>query len=169
MRSKPVKEKDKQEGGFDDGPQLDNGGDITADLVNFAKSFLQDIMDALPNTVIRITAGNDAYHHCRGSGRSSHVYGNALDIVIAGSAERNTVENILYEYSAGTSGKVLFKNEYKREQTTSTTTGGHFHIQLGGNKTSDRTRSGRINWLKRNYETGKAKVAAGTLTGKTYA
>jgi hypothetical protein len=164
MVGKPIREKVKSDGDSDDGPQLDNGGDLTADFVKFAKSFLQDVIDEIPSiNYTRITGGNDAYHHCPPcSGRSRHCYGDAMDITIHPTTTLNktAVNKLLYEYSVGTNAKVLFKNEYSSAQTGAATSGGHFHIEINGRVSG---------WRKTNYDDAVALERTGAITGKDYA
>jgi hypothetical protein len=129
-----IKEKIKNVGAWDDGPQLDNGGDITPELVTFIKKVLGEVIEEVPEiSSIRITGGNDAYHQCR-TKSSYHKTGNAFDFTInpPTAANLSAVNTVLLEYSAGTNGRVRFKNEYEPGQQGSTTTGDHFHVQLGG-------------------------------------
>ena len=135
IRSQPkIKEKIKNVGSWDDGPQLDNGGDITPELVSFIKKVMEEVIEEVPEiSSIRLTGGNDAYHQCK-TRSSYHKTGNAFDFTIspASAANLDAVNTVFLEYSAGTAGKVRFKNEYDPGQQGSTTTGDHFHVQLGG-------------------------------------
>ena len=163
IRSQPkIKEKIKNVGAWDDGPQLDNGGDITPELVTFIKKVLGEVIEEVPEiNGIRITGGNDAYHQCK-TRTSYHKTGNAFDFTInpPTAANLDAVNTVFLEYSAGTSGKVRFKNEYDPGQQGSTTTGDHFHVQLGG--------SGG-NGGRNNFAEAERLLKAGRINGRALA
>ena len=79
-------------------------------------------------------------------------------LVFAAGANRsqaiNDTNTIMEEYSVGTGGLVRFKNEYMADQQGSTTTGDHFHVQMGG--TNDRG----------NYARAVRREQAGQITGR---
>ena len=142
------------------GPQLDNGGDITPRLVNLIQKSLQDIIDEVAGvSKIRISGGNDAYHQCK-TRQSRHKVGDAFDFVLVfarGANKSQAIDDtntIMEEYSVGTGGLVRFKNEYMADQQGRTTTGSHFHVQMGG--TNDRG----------NYARAVRREQAGEITGR---
>ena len=154
-----VYEKQKNVGRWDDGPQLDNGGDIKPRLVNLIQKALQDMLDEVPDIDrIRISGGNDAFHQCFSRG-SRHQIGDAFDFRVFPETAENVkaVNKILWEYSAGTDGLVRFKNEYEASQRSRNATGDHFHVEMGGGDSND----------KGNYRIAKRKEQAGEITGRT--
>lgn len=157
-----VYEKFKDEGTYDDGPQLDNGGDISSEVLAFVKQAFTEILEEVPTAQrIKISGANDAYHQCK-TNTSLHRRGLAVDFTLepATAANVEAVNQILLEYTAGTYGKVRFKNEYDPSQTTGTTTGDHFHVQIGGTGGSGGSR---------NLEKAQALLSAGRIQGRTVA
>ena len=157
-----VYEKSKQAGTYDDGPQLDNGGDISSEVVAFIKQAFTEILEEVPTVQkIKISGGNDALHQCE-TRNSLHRRGLAVDFTLepATAANVEAVNQIMLEYTAGTSGEVRFKNEYDPSQTTSHTTGDHFHVQIGG-------RAGASG--DRNLDEAQQLQSAGRIRGRTVA
>ena len=120
------------------GRELSNGGDITADLVDYAAAVFREIKNQLPSLIITVTGGNDAYHQ-RLAYKSSHTLGQGLDFVISPltTDNKNAVDKILGGFAAGNQSKIVsFINEY--DYPSSAATAGHFHIRIGGKVESKR-------------------------------
>jgi len=120
------------------GRELSNGGDITADLVDYAAAVFREIKKQLPSITITVTGGNDAYHQ-RLAYRSSHTNGQGLDFTISPltTDNKNAVDKILGGFAAGNQSKIVsFINEY--DYPSSAATAGHFHIRIGGKIESKR-------------------------------
>lgn len=118
------------------GNELDNGGDITPELVVSAGAILRELKAKLNpsyyNTLV-ITAGNDLYHQRLGY-TSTHTQGKAFDFVVKGIppiVNQNTVLDdivkILTPLKANGTIKV-FIDEYRKPSGAST--GGHFHLNI---------------------------------------
>ncbi len=133
---------------YEKGQELANGGDITAETAAAAASVMSTIRIEHPHIKIRITAGNDAFHHglkCDGQGRrrsgaegkcytSRHTRGRGIDFVLAsgrGAADSdlNRVIAILRRHVAGNAGKFRFVDEYRHP--TSAATAPHIHFSWG--------------------------------------
>ena len=129
-------------------PQLDSGGDISADFAMILRQLFRRLKD-MSNTPrhdkslwkpkdnfhIEITAGNDLYHQ-QGS-VSRHTTGNACDFVLR--ANDNAISPIndgaihlfdilLMKFMAANNGRFTFINEYKGYHPTDPGSGDHFHI-----------------------------------------
>jgi hypothetical protein len=111
------------------GAQMTSGGDITANMEKTISSILRTIREKLPAITVKITGGNDSFHHSL-SYDSRHKKGNAIDITIAPATadNRSSVLEILMGYSAGNSN-IRFLDEYTKQ--TDSATGQHFHISWG--------------------------------------
>jgi hypothetical protein len=123
------------------GKNISSGGDISSSLLNYATSVLRIIKKQLPNLQVEITAGNDRTHQNL-SYTSSHTTGQGLDITIspATTANKKVVDTILGGFAAGNQNlKVSFINEY--DYPSKASTGGHFHLRIGGRIESDRIAS----------------------------
>lgn len=114
------------------GDEIANGGDITANLADYAIAVFRTLKSRDPKIAVRVTGGNDIYH-TKLSYVSSHLEGNALDFVInpASSTNIKTVEDVLTQFAAGNRDKqASYINEYK--DLTRAATGRHFHIRING-------------------------------------
>ena len=115
-----------------EGPQLSNGGDITLKLKNYADSVFRKIKELYPAIQITVTGGNDLFHQNLNSA-SSHKSGNGLDFTISPNNQenRNKVEKIVLGYVVQ-NPNIWVINEYNNPSISST--GGHFHIRIGRDK-----------------------------------
>ena len=114
------------------GQEIDNAGDITANMADYAIALFREIKRRIPAISIRVTSGNDIYH-ANLSYVSSHTTGNALDFVItpASNENINLVESIIQQFVAGNRGtQTSYINEYTNQTIAST--GRHFHLRIGG-------------------------------------
>jgi len=114
------------------GDEIANGGDITANLADYAIAVFRALKSRNPQIAVRVTGGNDKYH-TRLSYVSSHSEGNALDFTInpASSTNLKIVEDVLAQFAAGNRDKqASYINEYK--DLTRAATGRHFHIRING-------------------------------------
>ena len=114
--------------------QLDSGGDISDDISGIVGDILKELKTKNPNVQVKITSGNDKFHH-KLSYNSQHKYGNAVDLTLtpANKETKAEFESILKSYKAKDS-KFKYINEYDHPSEAST--GGHFHLQYGGNAVS---------------------------------
>lgn len=113
------------------GGQLDSGGDISDDISGIVGEILKDFKTTNPNVGVTITSGNDKFHKGL-SYNSQHKYGNAVDLTLqpANRETKSAFENILNLYKTKDT-KFKYINEY--DHPSSASTGGHFHLQYGGN------------------------------------
>jgi peptidoglycan hydrolase-like protein with peptidoglycan-binding domain len=111
--------------------QLDSGGDISDDISGTVGEILKDFKTTNPNVGVTITSGNDKFHKGL-SYNSQHKYGNAVDLTLqpANRETKSAFENILNLYKTK-DAKFKYINEY--DHPSSASTGGHFHLQYGGN------------------------------------
>ena len=123
------------------GREISNGGDISSELLKFASSVLREIKKQLPTLQVIITGGNDRYHQNLNY-KSAHSLGIGLDLTIlpVTPANKKAVDTILGGFAAGNQNlAVSFINEY--DYPSSASTGGHFHIRIGGKIESKRIAS----------------------------
>ncbi len=124
--------------GYGDKGQISTGGDITPALANYAIAAFKQIKTSLPDLQVRVSGGNDLFHKTL-SYVSSHTLGNGLDFTIspATSENKKIIDNILGGFAAGNQEQIVsFINEY--DYPSSASTGGHYHIRIGGKIESNR-------------------------------
>lgn len=111
--------------------QLNSGGEISDDISGIVSEILKDFKTTNPNVGVTLTSGNDKFHHGL-SYTSQHKLGNAVDLVLqpANKETKSAFENILNLYT-NKDKKFKYINEYDHPSKAST--GGHFHLQYGGN------------------------------------
>ena len=112
------------------GSEITSGGDITNDISSIVSNILKDFKQSNPNVKVTITSGNDNFHKRLGY-KSKHTEGNAIDITLNphNTESSNDFTSILNKYKSKDS-KFSFIDEYKNPSSSST--GGHFHLQYGG-------------------------------------
>jgi peptidoglycan hydrolase-like protein with peptidoglycan-binding domain len=108
--------------------QLSSGGEITDDISKIVGEILKDFKTTNPNVSVTVTAGNDKFHQNR---KSLHNSGSAVDLVLqpANGDTKKAFENILNLY-VNKDSKFKYINEY--DHPSEGATGGHFHLQYGG-------------------------------------
>jgi hypothetical protein len=124
--------------GYGDKGQISTGGDITSALADYAIAVFRQIKASLPNLAVRVSGGNDIFHKGL-SYVSSHTLGNGLDFTItpADTANKAAIDRILGGFAAGNQTQIVsFINEY--DYPSSASTGGHYHIRIGGKVESNR-------------------------------
>jgi hypothetical protein len=124
--------------GYGDKGQISTGGDITPALADYAIAAFKQIKTSLPNLQVRVSGGNDLFHKTL-SYTSSHTLGNGLDFTISPvtSENKKVIDNILGGFAAGNQAQIVsFINEY--DYPSSASTGGHYHIRIGGKIESNR-------------------------------
>jgi hypothetical protein len=113
------------------GPQISNGGDITADTATGAGAILAEIYKQCGSGAVKITGGNDLYHQNL-SYSSNHTRGRSIDLTVIKTSSKQKIIDILDGFSVGTqnkgNGRVWWINEYANQ--TSASSGGHFHINI---------------------------------------
>jgi hypothetical protein len=117
------------------GNELDNGGDITPELVVAAGIVLRELKSKLNPLygTLEITAGNDLYHQNL-SYTSTHTQGKAFDFVIRNKPPRINLNTILDDIirilnPLKSNGTIkLFIDEYRKPSGASS--GGHFHVNI---------------------------------------
>lgn len=124
--------------GYGDKGQISTGGDITPALADYAIAVFRQIKTSLPDLQVRVSGGNDLFHKTL-SYVSSHTLGNGLDFTItpADTANKAEIDLILGGFAAGNQEQIVsFINEY--DYPSSASTGGHYHIRIGGKIESNR-------------------------------
>lgn len=111
--------------------QLNSGGEISDEISGIVGDILKDFKATNPNVGVTVTSGNDKFHK-KLNYNSLHKMGNAVDLVLqpANSETKKAFENILNLYTNKDS-KFKYINEY--DHPSGAATGGHFHLQYGGN------------------------------------
>lgn len=117
------------------GNELTSGGDLNSTITDIATEILSTLKNApeLKDSVIQITAGNDAFHKKRT--RSKHNLGLAIDFTVKPltSTAQRKVNQVLNDYKRK-NPKFSFIDEYANPSKGAT--GGHFHMQLNDKATS---------------------------------
>jgi hypothetical protein len=113
------------------GSEITSGGEITDDISKIGKVILEEFKKVAPNNKVKITGGNDAFHHNL-SYVSRHAKGEALDITINPDSndDHNKFLEILNRIAAGNPG-FSYIDEYRNPSHAAT--GGHFHISYKPN------------------------------------
>ena len=114
----------------EEGNELSSGGDISPEIAAATISFLDTLYAELPTVTIRLTGGNDHFHHGLDY-TSRHTRGDAVDFTVTPARIDVTdkVETILQRYAAGNGGYFRYLNEY--DNPTRAATGKHFHMSWG--------------------------------------
>ena len=117
--------------------ELSSGGDITDDIQRIAEVVLAEFKKIAPNVQVKVTSGNDAFHHNL-SYVSRHTKGQAVDLVVTPntSEARSKMISVLDRVSDGTPG-FSYIDEYT--SPTKAATAGHFHLSYGNNPENSRT------------------------------
>jgi hypothetical protein len=120
--------------------QLSSGGEITDDISGIVGGILKDFKSTNPTVGVTVTSGNDKFHKNLNY-NSLHKMGNAVDLVLnpANSASKKAFENILNLYTTKDS-KFKYINEY--DHPSGAATGGHFHLQYGGDVSANGSATG---------------------------
>jgi len=117
--------------------ELSSGGDITDDIQKIAEVVLSEFKKIAPNIQVKVTSGNDAFHHNL-SYVSRHTKGQAVDLVVTPNTEdsRSKMISVLNRVSDGTPG-FSYIDEYSNP--TKAATAGHFHLSYGTRPENSRT------------------------------
>jgi len=124
--------------GYDEkGGEISSGGEITDEISQITSDILSDFKKIKPDVKVVVTAGNDKYHKKLGY-NSKHKTGNAIDVVLQPYNTENAKAfiGILNKYKT-TNPKFSYIDEYTNPSKSST--GGHFHLEFGGNSNVDTT------------------------------
>ena len=122
--------------------ELSSGADIQPFLADTTVSFLQEFYSRFSKYNIRITSGNDVWHH-EYARSSPHRSGRGLDFTIREGSKvlgPDTDKTVLNEISnwIGThfanQKDVYFKDEYTPDGQSNHATGNHFHLHVLKNK-----------------------------------
>ena len=112
------------------GNELTSGGNISNGITDIVSRILTDFKKTDPHTSVIITAGNDSFH--KGIGyASSHSMGNSIDLTLNPYSRRGArkFKSVLDSYTR-TNSDFTYIDEYSTPSRHST--GGHFHLQYGG-------------------------------------
>jgi peptidoglycan hydrolase-like protein with peptidoglycan-binding domain len=109
--------------------QLSSGGDISDELSNVVGKILKDFKQQKPDVEVILTSGNDLFHKKLGY-KSKHTLGQAVDLVLKpyNTENANAFKSILNKYKSE-DGNFNYIDEYINPSSSST--GGHFHLQYG--------------------------------------
>ena len=108
--------------------ELSSGGDITAVMAEQTIAVLKAIRTASPSIRIKITGGNDLYHHNKPKSYTSlHESGGGVDFTISPSTDANQliVRKVLNSFLVGPKSW-WYLDEYRDE--TAAASGNHFHM-----------------------------------------
>ena len=111
--------------------ELSSGADIGPLLADRAAKIFTGFKETFPNYTVKITAGNDVWHHDKAPG-SRHTNGWAIDFVITSplsSKVRADMSNYLSR-EIGKLSDVNFKDEYTPDEQSGHATGNHFHFSV---------------------------------------
>lgn len=117
--------------------ELSSGGDITDDIQRIAEVVLAEFKKIAPNVQVKVTSGNDAFHHNL-SYVSRHTKGQAVDLVVTPNTadNRSKMISVLNRVSDGTPG-FSYIDEYSNP--TKAATAGHFHLSYGNHPENSKT------------------------------
>jgi len=117
--------------GYDEkGSELTSGGNVSNKLTDIVSDILQKYKETNPDVKVIITAGNDNFHKKLGY-KSTHTEGNAIDLVISPYNTKNASDLIkILNTTKGSNSEFSYIDEYTNPSSAST--GGHFHLQYGG-------------------------------------
>lgn len=112
------------------GDELESGGPLSEKIDDVVANIIKDFKKNNPNVQITLTAGNDKFHQNLNY-VSQHTMGNAIDLTLnpLNSKIKGAFENLLNQYKSKIPN-FSYINEY--DNPTKASTGGHFHIQIGG-------------------------------------
>ena len=115
---------------YEKGVEIDNGGDITECLRDYACSFFTYISKNYPNLKIKVTGANDAFHHTLNY-KSSHTSGDGLDFIVTpySNANLDIVVKALGGFHKGAPSKYHWIDEYRKP--TAKASGKHMHMRCG--------------------------------------
>jgi peptidoglycan hydrolase-like protein with peptidoglycan-binding domain len=114
---------------YEKGNEIDNGGPIRDELSAISAEILRKYKKVRPKVKVRVSGGNDKYHHSIKNYASAHTRGLALDFTFipyskdAKNAFLQVLADVKIKYP-----KLSYLDEYSRASRRST--GGHIHIQL---------------------------------------
>lgn len=113
--------------------ELTSGGEVNDSITNIVSEILKKYKEVNPTVDVVVTAGNDNFHKNR---NSKHNSGDAIDIVIKPYNSKNASDliNILNDFKSKYSS-FSYIDEYNNPSKGST--GGHYHLQYGGNVSSN--------------------------------
>ncbi len=126
VSSSEFRTKLKALGHSEQGSELTSGGELNPKLLDILSLFLDEWTKMGGNGCkLKFTSGNDKFHQNR---NSKHKTGDAVDITLSTNCHTKFTE-LLNSYTKKYPGFV-FIDEYKNPSKGST--GGHFHINIGG-------------------------------------
>jgi len=120
------------------GVEIDNGGDITECLRDYACSFFTHMNKNYPQMKFRVTGANDIYHH-KLSYTSSHTSGDGLDFVIDSgysTANLDICVKVLGGFHKGAPEKYHWIDEYRKPSKKAS--GKHLHMRCGVDSTTEK-------------------------------
>jgi len=106
--------------------EISSGGEISGEISKIVSDILTKFKNTNPKAKVRITAGNDVYH--KGT-NSQHPKGLAVDLTVEPPSARSQFKSILDDFKK-TNSNFKYADEYTRPSKRAT--GGHFHLQIGG-------------------------------------
>lgn len=143
------------------GSELTSGGNVNNEITKLVGEILTQYKKTNPNVNVKITSGNDIYHK-KLKYKSQHAEGNAIDVVLEPYTNTNASSfiKILNDFRSKNSN-FSYIDEYTNP--SSKATGGHFHLQYGGNSTSQPSNTGNTSTNTTTNTTSFARQIGGTL------
>ena len=111
--------------------ELTSGGPISSDVADMTIAVMKAIRKKAPTIRIKITGGNDLYHHNKPKTYTSrHEFGKGVDFVLENPTKANldTIVEVLNSFLVGPKNW-WYIDEYKND--TEVKSGDHFHMSVG--------------------------------------
>lgn len=121
--------------GYDEkGSELTSGGNVNDTLTDIVSNILKQYKQTNPTVSVQVTAGNDKFHHTLNY-KSKHTEGNAIDLTISPYNKKNASDFLkILDDMKSRDTKFSYIDEYTHPSGAAT--GGHFHLQYGGEPAS---------------------------------
>ena len=142
--------------------ELSSGGDITAKMAEQTIAVMKAIRIAAPSIRIKLTGGNDLYHHNKPKSYTSlHESGGGLDFTISPATDSNqaAVRKVLNSFIVGPKNW-WYIDEYR--SLTSAASGNHYHMS----QRQERKKLNEGGYKSVEEKEAKEQLAAGTITKK---
>ena len=142
--------------------ELSSGGDITAVMAEQTIAVLKAIRTEAPSIRIKITGGNDLYHHNKPKSYTSlHETGGGVDFTISPATDSNqaAVRKVLNSFIVGPKNW-WYIDEYR--SLTSAASGNHYHMS----QRQERKKLNEGGYKSVEEKEAKEQLSAGTITKK---
>ena len=142
--------------------ELSSGGDITAVMAEQTITVFKALRTAAPSIRIKITGGNDLYHHNKPKSYTSlHESGGGVDFTISPATDSNqaAVRKVLNSFIVGPKNW-WYIDEYR--SLTSAASGNHYHMS----QRQERKKLNEGGYKSVEEKEAKEQLASGTITKK---